>query len=515
MDALGVILSGKYSDLEITQQYGLIPPSFLPLSGKRLFVSQVAFLRKFCTKVFLTIPLSYELTSLDKENLEATKVTIVRISPDISINEALIEVLKLVQGQSDAISVLYGDTLIDENIPINSVVIYRKPEAYSWGRNKGITDYEQSQDQYTEMMMAGLFFLSDSRLLESAIHKSNGSILNTLDVYSSITPLVYVPVHTWNDFGHLGTLQESRLFFSESRYFNSVKISEIGVTKQSTDILKLRAEIAWYENLPLVFRKYVPNLIAKSDNNYTIKYIPSPTLHELLIYGNLSSSQWMRVFDRLCSFFLDAKEFFDPSNQIALVNLLREKTEARCKLFLSSSPLLKDFDYLQLTEIFSQQNIDFLLNKIRLRDTKFLGVLHGDMCATNIFWDGASDSLMFVDPRGDSTGKSNGVYGDIRYDIAKLYQSFILGYDSVLSGISGSATTEESSKMAEFAKYSKVDFSAIFESKLFEPLELNQTEIAAIATLLMLGLLPLHADRIDRQNEFVHIIADMLEWLGL
>lgn len=514
MDTLGVILSGKYSDLEITQQYGLIPPSFLPLSGKRLFISQVAFLRKFCTKVFLTIPLSYELTSLDKENLEATKVTIVRISPDISINEALIEVLKLVQGQSNAISVLYGDTLIDENIPINSVIIYRKPETYSWGRNKGISDYEQSQDQYVEMMMAGLFFLSDSRLLESAIHESDGSILNTLDVYSSITPLVYVPVHTWNDFGHLGTLQESRLFFSESRYFNSVKISEIGVTKQSTDIQKLRAEIAWYENLPSVFRKYVPNLIAHTDNDYTIEYIPSPTLHELLIYGNLSSSQWMRVFDRLCSFFLDAKEFFDPSNQIPLVDLLKEKTEARCKLFLSSNPLLQDFDCLELTKIFCQQNIDFLLNKIKLIDSKFLGVLHGDMCATNIFWDGSSDLLMTIDPRGDSTRKSNGVYGDIRYDIAKLYQSFVLGYDFVLSGTSGSATTEENSKMASFAKYSKIDFSGIFESKLFVPLELNQKEIAAIATLLMLGLLPLHADRIDRQNEFVHIIVDMLDWLS-
>jgi hypothetical protein len=515
METLGVILSGKYADLEITQQYGLIPPSFLPLSGQRLFISQVAFLRKFCTKVFLTIPLSYELTSHDKENLEAMKVTILRMSPDISINEALIEILTLVRSQNEAICVLYGDTLIDEKIPINSVTIFRKPEAYSWGRNNGICDYELSQDQYVEMMMAGLFFLSDSRLLESAIHRSDGSILNTLDVYSSVKPLVYVPVATWNDFGHLGTLQQSRLFFSESRYFNSVKVSELGVIKQSTNIHKLRAEIAWYENLPVTFKKYTPNLIAQTDTDYTISYIPFPTLHELLIFGNLSSSQWMRVFDRLRCFFLDAREFFDPSNQIALVDLLKSKTEARCKLFLSSSPLLKDFDYHQLTEIFSQQNIEFLLNKIRFTDTKFLGVLHGDMCATNIFWDSASDSLMFVDPRGDSTGKSNGLYGDIRYDIAKLYQSFIAGYDGVLSGIIGSATTEESSKMASFAQYSKVDFSAIFESKLFEPLDLNQTEIAAITTLLMLGLLPLHADRIDRQNEFVHIIVDMLEWLSL
>ena len=515
METLGIILSGKYSDFEITQQYGLLPPSFLPLSGHRLYVSQIDYLSKFCARIFLTIPSDFELTLIDEEKLAAKKVITFRSNPDISINDALLQVLSVVQSQDEAVAVLYGDTLINEDIPINSVTIYKKPETYSWGRNKGISEYELLQNEHVDMMMAGFFYLSDVKLLESAIHESDGNILDALDNYSRSLPLRYQNVHTWNDFGHIGTLQKSQLFFSESRFFNLIKITELGVSKLSTDIPKLNAEIAWYENLPAEFQKYVPNLISKSKNEYTIEYIPFPTVHDLLIYGNLSLIQWIRLFSRLYTFFLEAKEFSGQPNQIALESLLREKTKARCEQFLTATPNLKDFDDTDLGNILSERNIDLLLSKIELENSTFSGVLHGDMCATNIFWDGASETLKTVDPRGDSTGISKGVFGDIRYDIAKLYQSFVLGYDFVLSGIDKGTDSSENLIGTSSLKYSKVDFEAIFQTMLFDPLDIDQTEIAAIATLLMMGLLPLHADRVDRQNQFVHIIVDMLYRLNV
>jgi hypothetical protein len=515
METVGIILSGKYSDFEITQQYGLLPPSFLPLSGQRLYASQIEYLSKFCARIFLTIPSDFELTSFDEEELSAMKVRTIRSNPDISINDALLQVLSVVQNQGESIAVLYGDTLINEEIPINSVTIYKKPETYSWGRNKGISEYELLQDEYVEMMMAGFFYLSDVKLLESSIHQSDGSILDTLDSYSRSLPLCYQKVHTWNDFGHIGTLQQSQLFFSESRFFNLVKITEFGVSKQSTEISKLNAEIVWYENLPAEFQKYVPKLISKSMNEYTIEYIPFPTLHDLLIYGNLSLTQWIRLFSRLFTYFLEAKEFSGKTNQIALESLLREKTKARCEQFLTTNPNLKDFNDIELRNILSERNINLLLSKIELENSRFSGVLHGDMCATNIFWDGTSETLKTVDPRGDSTGISRGVYGDIRYDIAKLYQSFVLGYDFVLSGNGKRVNATENLTKISSLRYSKVDFEAIFQTMLFDPLDIDQTEIAAIATLLMMGLLPLHADRVDRQNQFVHIIVDMLYRLNV
>ena len=515
METLGIILSGKYSDFEITQQYGLLPPSFLPLSGQRLYASQINYLSKFCARIFLTIPSDFELTPFDEEQLAGMNVRTIRSNPDISINDALLQVLSVVQSKGESIAVLYGDTLINEEIPINSVTIYKKPPTYSWGRNKGISEYEIHQGEHIEMMMAGFFYLSDVKLLESSIRQSDGNILDTLDGYSQSLPLCYQKVHTWNDFGHIGTLQQSQLFFSESRFFNLVKITELGVSKQSTEISKLKAEIVWYENLPMEFQKYVPKLISKSENEYTIEYIPFPTLHDLLIHGNLSLTQWNRLFRRLCTFFLEAKEFSDRPNQISLESLLSEKTKARCEQFLTTGPNLKDFNDVDLRNILSERNINLLLSKIELENSRFSGVLHGDMCATNIFWDGTSDTLKTVDPRGDSTGVSKGIYGDIRYDIAKLYQSFVLGYDFVLSGIGKQVNAAENLDKISSLKYSKIDFEALFQTMLFDPLDINQTEIASIATLLMMGLLPLHADRVDRQNQFVHIIVNMLYRLNI
>lgn len=164
METIGIILSGKYCDSEIARFYGEIPPSFLPHLGQRLLVSQVAYLREFSTKVFLTIPAGYEITQIDREKLSVLDVKLIWTSAGISINEALIEVLREIINENNPVIVLYGDTLIDDAIPINSVAVYRKPEIYSWGRNKGIAKYEQSQDVSIEIMMAGLFYLRNSKL---------------------------------------------------------------------------------------------------------------------------------------------------------------------------------------------------------------------------------------------------------------------------------------------------------------------------------------------------------------
>lgn len=516
METIGIILSGKYCNFEIGRLYGELPPSFLPHLGQRLFVSQVAHLRKFCTKVFLTIPAGYELTPIDKEKLLVSDVELIWSNPKDSINEALIKALRTIENKSKAVMVLYGDTLIDDEIPINSVAIYRKPDKYSWGRNQGIAKYEQCQFENIEMMMAGLFYLRDSELLSKSISESDGSILNTLDIYSEVETLKYQRVNIWSDFGHLGTLQKANLRSFESRYFNEVKITELGVTKQSTDVKKLHGEVAWYKKVPSQFRRYVPKLITETENQYTIEYIPSPTIYELLVYGNLSLSQWINIFDELCNFFLEANKYSESTIPISLTDLLKIKTEERGKSFLSTKPNFKDFDFSELERIFSQQNVNLLLEKVKLKDSKHLGFIHGDLCATNIFWDGASKSLKFVDPRGDTTGRSTGIYGDIRYDIGKLYHSFILGYDSVLAGFNKYQQSEmpDSSMAFSFSKYCKIEFNKLFQEKLFEPLQLHESEIKSISTLLMLGLVPLHADRMDHQNEFIHIVVESLKDLS-
>jgi hypothetical protein len=510
VSTIGIILSGKYSDLKITKQYGLVPPSFLPVSGKRLFVPQIDYLKRYCEKVILTIPIDYEVPKQDMATLDALNVATFRTSLGLSINEALLEVLATVQTSDCGLCVLYGDTLIDDDLSTNSVAIYEMPNVNSWGRNQGIIDYENSQHHQKEMMMAGLFLLSDTNLFLHSMAISNGDILNALDCYSDICPLTYQVVDSWMDFGHLETLQQSKLSLPETRYFNSIQISEGAVRKVSTNVEKLKAEVAWYKGVPKSFRKYVPALLGSTSNSYTLEYIACPTVHELLTLGNLSFWQWEELFQKLGNFFHEAKKSFEPNHQVKFSNLMIDKTRERCQSFLSSKPALLDFSQQQLAEILSNENIELLLSKIDFSNSKNLGIFHGDMCATNIFWDGSSKALKVIDPRGSIGFQSNGLYGDIRYDVAKLYQSFILGYDFILAGISSSShSTELFLEKTELSN--SIDFHSLFQKELLLPLDIEQTEIAAISTLLMFGLLPLHNDRADRQNAFLHIIVKMLD----
>jgi len=510
MVSVGIILSSKYSEFEIFQQYGLVPPSFLPILGQRLYKKQFQYLNEFCSKIFLTIPLDYELTSVDKKELIQMGIRVIRCDPNITINYAILNVLSLDEIKNSSIVVLYGDTIIEEKIPINTVAICEKPKKYTWGRNEGIFRFEQSNNEKSEMVMAGLFCLRSTFLFRRSIHQSDGTILNALDIYGNYEEIQYKKVRNWNDLGHLETLQETKSFYLASRHFNKVFLTNLGVQKQSREIKKLKAEVTWYEKLPLEFSKYVPSLVSKSDNQYILEYISAPTVHDVLIYGNFNSEQWMSFFDKLKLFFNDALKIYDPNNCVSFIELIRNKTRDRCNSFLAENPTLKDFDNITLTKIFSSNNIEFLLEKINMEETKYLGLLHGDMCATNIFWDGATESLKLVDPRGDPTGQSTGIYGDIRYDVAKLYQSFILGYDLVLHGLNLDISSADGSQIFSFSKYCNIDFYSIFQSQLFSPLEICESEIVSISILLMMGLMPLHSDDINRQNKFVHIIVDML-----
>jgi hypothetical protein len=364
------------------------------------------------------------------------------------------------------------------------------------------------------MMMAGFFHLSNLSVFKNAL-KTDGDILKTLDVYDDSESLQYIELNTWEDFGHLGTIQKSKSEVAESRYFNSIRVTQSGAVKYSRDNKKLHAELSWYQNLPIEMIKYTPKLITSSHNFYTTEYISSPTVHELITYGNFRENQWARLFEKLLKYFLDSRKFYDPSNTIELEYLINEKTRERNQLFISSKPKFRDFSYKDLLDITSEKNITSLICKIDTKNEKYLGFFHGDMCASNIFWDGTLCSMKVIDPRGDSTSKTSGIYGDIRYDIAKLYQSFILGYDHVLAGTFKNKTNFGKSHHSYLIADQIMKFSFLFEKNLLKPLEIETEEIEAIATLLMISLLPLHKDRVDRQNEFLFIIIEMLRKLNI
>jgi len=93
------------------------------------------------------------------------------------------------------------------------------------------------------------------------------------------------------------------------------------------------------------------------------------------------------------------------------------------------------------------------------------------------------------------------VYGDIRYDMAKIAHSVYGLYDFIISGI----------VRADMSQDYKIDFNPVLTSRIsmvqdvFARLSvggvhLRSRQIQAITILLFLSMLPLHAEDERRQN---------------
>ena len=130
------------------------------------------------------------------------------------------------------------------------------------------------------------------------------------------------------------------------------------------------------------------------------------------------------------------------------------------------------------------------------------GVMHGDFCFSNILYDSRVRRIKAIDPRG-LVGARSTIYGDSRYDLAKLAHSIVGRYDQIIAARCRTHVAGD-------------DFQIEFEPIAAQPwLEAalgdlsvggvsgGGPEVRAIMTSLFLSMLPLHADRPDRQQAFI------------
>jgi hypothetical protein len=122
--------------------------------------------------------------------------------------------------------------------------------------------------------------------------------------------------------------------------------------------------------------------------------------------------------------------------------------------------------------------------------------IHGDYCFSNILFDVNSFIIKLIDPRGSFGSK--GVYGDSRYEIAKLRHSAIGRYDFIVSNLF-KITANNNVINYEIASNENFRISEeIFDSFIVNN-GYNINEIKLIETSLFISMLPLHSDDLNRQ----------------
>ena len=113
-----LINSGAYVITEIEEEYGKIPPCFLPIANKSLLTYQIKSLKKSFPreKIYLSLPKDFELTIINLEFIKKNNITIIRTNSKYSLKKSVLQVLKKINNKNEDIKMLHGDNLLLEKI---------------------------------------------------------------------------------------------------------------------------------------------------------------------------------------------------------------------------------------------------------------------------------------------------------------------------------------------------------------------------------------------------------------
>ena len=129
-------------------------------------------------------------------------------------------------------------------------------------------------------------------------------------------------------------------------------------------------------------------------------------------------------------------------------------------------------------------------------------VLHGDFCFSNILYDFRSNRVKTIDPRGATPDGTHTLYGDVRYDIAKLSHSILGMYDWIIAGYYEVDINGNQIHLELGAERNKKH--SLIQQRYVQLVEqefgINEITLMAMQIQLFLSMLPLHQDDPKRQQ---------------
>ncbi|MGE4443973.1 MAG: sugar phosphate nucleotidyltransferase [Candidatus Altimarinota bacterium] len=364
-------------------------------------------------------------------------------------------------------------------------------------------------------ILTGLYFFNDIKVfLESLSKNKKGEIYNLLEEYSKKQNFELVESEGWYDIGNIENYYKAKIDFLKVRSFNSVVYDDVygTIKKSSSNKEKIKQEINWYLNMPYELKIFSPRLVnynLGNDTNYEIEFYGYQSLGDLYLFGYLKDTVWYSIIDKLF-FTLDLfKKYTTYQPYSFFYDMYYTKTIQRIAKMKENTYFneLYNHDSLIINGVNYKNIYHFITNLEKyveiLYDSKDITFIHGDFCLSNILYDTSNKIIKMIDPRG-YFGEL-GVYGDIKYDIAKLRHSLVGNYDFIVSDL---FKIEEKNNEFIFNIYNEEghqNISKYFDIKLQEKLG-NIENIKFIEALLFLTMIPLHSDNFERQKA-MYLIA--------
>lgn len=501
-----LITSAAYVETELQVELGRLPPAFLPIANRRLFEYQIRNIRSnnISADIYMSVPATYEISPKDLRLIEKLNINVIFTPDGLSLGESVLFCIESCDADG-GVSILHGDTLVKNMLfdEANVIALAESNDEYRWM-------YDQPDKS---LIWCGFFKFEDKHELAKSIISSGFDFVGAIKQYAVKYPVKTYELKYWLDFGHVNTYYKSRCSMTSEREFNELKIHNNIVSKSSSNSGKIESEAFWFETVPPDIKRYCPQLIengfkTKSGAFYSLEYMYLMPLNELYVHGKHGEVYWKNVF-------ISCREYIEECQKHLLQNvdierirksflaLIEEKTRERIQDYFSD----KDFNFNHKLKYAGEdipslnQIIDECVEKIK-KVKPVYGVLHGDFCFSNIMFDTRSKSIKVIDPRGQDYYGDKTIYGDLRYDLAKLYHSVIGYYDYIVS-------ESYSLMMSDIYTYEidiyKSDDNVSIEKIFIEIIEVKglcKRDIMPIVILLFLSMIPLHNENERRQNAF-------------
>lgn len=475
-----LITSGAYIDSSLASEFGNIPPCMLPVQNKRLYEHQIELIRNqfgYDEKIVISLPNSYRIDEYDINRINELNAEVVKVDENLSLGESIVFILSNIEN--DVLYILHGDTLFSNLSKELNICSVGKPDAfYNWT----YTDFNFNK------VYTGFFSFKSTDFLLKNLVKHNCNFNYAMRVLK----LKEIELEGWLDFSLTSTYYRSISKFTTQRAFNDLSITEYSVTKSSEDIIKMQAESNWLTSIPAQLKKYAPQVYNKTKDSYTIEYLYNSSLANIFVFGNLDINSLKSILDK-CTEYINLEKQYKPNTRINTNYLYTEKTLSRLSyLNLDENYTINGVQVGSIRDII--EDLDTYIDKDCY---KYNSIMHGDLCFSNILYDSRSNHIKLIDPRGVDNKHSISIYGDWRYDVAKLAHSVIGKYDFIIAnrfkykensptGIEFEIEYYNFYETEELDKY----FDKFFDFKMYYPIMIN----------LFLSMIPLHSDNVMRQK---------------
>lgn len=330
--------------------------------------------------------------------------------------------------------------------------------------------------------------------------------------YSQMYPLKAIKTENWFDIGHADKYYNSQLGV-QAREFNHITVDkERGILhKTSDDKNKFIGEILWYLKLPADIEYVRPRIFSYS-TSYTspyveLEYYSYHTVHELYLYGDLSYNQWVDIFKRVKFIYKDFAryELHDKGIKESLEDMYMKKTLERLKTLKRDKRFAPFFEHEFVVNGVKYKSINEIIVILKtllprmLYDVEKFNIIHGDLCFSNILVDSNFTFIKVIDPRG-KFGKYD-IYGDARYELAKLFHSVDGKYDFIIKDLFAIDVDKEALTIdfPIIGKNSKFDLYECLLNCFKDEIGDQKPKIELIEALLFLSMIPLHNESVNHQ----------------